>query len=104
MKDAIKAEYKAIIHEWVKQNLGDPSWDIEALAGELTIHAREIAMIITDETDRNDLLHKAECMGVELTDGQLGRALRCYQDSEARCSLNHEALEYAIKEAMEGDK
>lgn len=87
--DKVRELIRKAIYEWVKQNFGeseadDPSWDIDALADEIS-HAKlmnPIYHIIQHEYTKEDVKNAAEGMGREdeLTDDDIEFIAERFED------------------------
>lgn len=106
--EKVEKRLSKIIYEWVKKNFGeseadDPSWSIEALAHELAEHNTELFWMVEKEYIKEDVEQEAEDMNVELTDEQVSQVAEEYINSESYGEIDHDALEYFINKAKQGE-
>ncbi len=111
LHEQIKDKIEKRIYEWVKENFGeseadDPSWNIEALADELSkadfIH--DIYWSIELEYLKEDVEYYASEYNCKLTERQMYAVADKIRNSEWYCSINPEDMEYYIKEELKKGK
>lgn len=100
-----------IIYNWVADNFGeseaqDPSWDIKALAEEISKHQHELYWQQELEYLKEDVEYYVnEHDEYELNEQQMYAVADKIRNSEWYCSINPEDMEYYINEEMhKGDK
>lgn len=101
--DKVKKLLTGTIYEWVKNNFGeseadDPSWDINALAEELTKQRHEIHTLVDDDFLMQDARSEAEEMGLTLNDAEARGVIEIYKDHE---EIDHWLWQNIIKDVKE---
>lgn len=95
-----------IIYKWVADNFGqseadNPSWNIEALAEELTKHFHELYWQQELEYLKEDVENYLDGLNeYELTEQQMYNVADKIRNSEWYCSINPEDIEYYVKEEL----
>lgn len=95
-----------IIYNWVADNFGeseadDPSWDIKALAEEISKHYHELYWQQELEYLKEDVEYYVnEHDEYKLNEKQMYAVADKIRNSEWYCSINPEDMEYYIKEEM----
>lgn len=111
LQEEIKKKIGETIYEWVKQNFGeseadDPSWNIEALAEELSksslIH--DIYRAIELDYLKEDVEYYAEQHNYKLTEQQKYAVADKIMNSEWYCSIDPEDLYYYVNEELKRGK
>lgn len=105
MKDKI---YK-IIYNWVADNFGqseadDPSWNIDALAGELDRHFHDLWWEEEMKYLEEDVKTYAHDHDIKLTKQQIHNVAENIRLSEWYCSIDPEKIECYIKEEKGHDE
>ncbi len=107
MQEEIEQKLYKAIYNWVKENFGeseadDPSWDIKALAHDLskTNLDYEIYKIIERQFLREDCKMVAEDMKKSLTDKEVDAVVDEFMDSEAYVDAHAEDWQWFIKQEI----
>lgn len=98
----IEQEFNKFLYEWVKKNFGqseadDPSWNIEALAHDLTDEYWKIQERAERENIEEDIKYVAGNNDIELTEQELADIADDYRYSEAYCAMDTESILYFIE-------
>ena len=106
----MKEQFKNIIYNWVKENFGeseadDPSWNIDALAGELNKHFYELYYKQELEFLKQDVenyINDSEIDGkkIELTEKQKYAIAEKIKHSDLYCNIDPTDMGYYIKEEL----
>ena len=101
----VEAMLQRIIYKWVADNFGkseadDPSWDIKALAEEISKHKHEIYNEVEHDYLAEDCDMVASDMGVKLTDQEREAIVAEYMDSEAYVDAHVEDWQWFIKQEL----